>query len=751
MSGKKHILKGLSVAIVLAMVLATFATNVSAIFGTAVITPIESNIAVKFWATVSADSGSATAAFAIDDDPDTAWIADDRSAGHWLMLDLGGKYDNLRKTEVIFADSNAAYQYRIDASTDGSSWDVIVDRTGNTAVSRGFVDLFTRTGTRYVLLTITGATAGATMGIQELRVFNYLREDIVNGADMSNMDQFRTRNYFLNPNPQLINMGPGPHVLDVVQDRGMKFIRLRIWNQPRNENNGNPSTAPSSAAPYIGPDRSAMVATWIKDRDLQLGIDFHYADSWADPGKQPKPRAWAELEFDDLVIAMHDFTYEYIKRLVDQGTTPDKVAVGNEIINGFLWGSETTEMGLSIINPAYVRNNPGIYLSQPGGGLLWRYWGSEDPVEQQKYEEAWDRFSTLVAAGIKAVREASPETVVEIHVINDKGRLPKTMEFWSQLLTRINAKGADPDSLALSYYPEWHGTYFDIEEAFYTMASTYPQYKFDIAETAYPATGGNTPLPNADQPRTIQGQANMLKRTIQAANDIIDNKGTGVLVWEPQSFQPMFRSVPGMTNYFEPYASIDVYNKALTKNVVEHNIYLTTFEKTAPALSDTVQMLAMSDGSIEPVPVIWGSIDPSLYEHPGNFTVTGVTEYGDVTAWITVIYQFSGFLPPIDNLPALNPASAVSAIPVRFSIDGDHGLNFIVEGYPVSQRIACDTGIPLGATEPTVAAEEGLVYDPESDQYKYEWKTARGWINTCRQLIVKFDDGMEYRAYFIFR
>jgi arabinogalactan endo-1,4-beta-galactosidase len=749
MQHKMLLARGLSAMVVLALVLSLFVSTASAIYGEVEITPIESNIALKFWVASTADSGSALASLAHDDSLDTAWIADDRVPGHWFILDLGGQYDNLRKSEVVFSDRNAVYSYLIEASTDGSNWDVVTDRTDNSILAEGYVDLFTRAGTRYLRLTITGSTPGATIGIKEWRVFNFLRENIVNGADMSYVDQYRTRNYYLNPNPQMIDMGPGPNVLDVVKDRGMEFIRLRIWNQPRSENSGNPSTQPSSATPYIGPDRSALVATWIHERDLQLGIDFHYADSWADPGKQPKPRAWAELEFDDLVAAMHDFTYDYITRLVAQGTVPDKVAVGNEIINGFLWGSETLEMGLSTINPAYVRNNQAIYLSQPGGGLLWRYWGSTDPVEQQKYEEAWDRFSTLVAAGISAVREASPETIVEIHVINDKGRLAKTMEFWNQLLPRVNAKGANPDNLALSYYPEWHGTYFDLEEAFYTMASTFPQYKLDIAETAYPATGGSTPLPNADQPRTIQGQANMLKRTIQAANDIIDNRGTGVLVWEPQSFQPMFRSVQGMPNFYEPYASIDVYNKAFAKNVLEHNVYITTFEKTAPALPETVQMLTMSSGSIQPVPVVWDFVNPSQYDIPGHFTVNGVTDYGNVSATVTVIYDFGGFLPPVETLPAVNRSQSGSALPLKFGITGDHGLNFIVEGYPASQQVACDSGVILGDAEPTVAAES-LTYDPVDDQYKYVWKAFKAWSGTCRQFILKLDDGTEYRASFMF-
>jgi len=93
---------------------------------------------------------------------------------------------------------------------------------------------------------------------------------------------------------------------------------------------------------------------------MGLGIDFHYADSWADPGKQPKPRAWAELEFDALVEALRTFTGDYLRRLVDQGLTPDKVAIGNEIINGFMWGSES-EYAIPLdpdspVNPQYFRD-----------------------------------------------------------------------------------------------------------------------------------------------------------------------------------------------------------------------------------------------------------------------------------------------------------------------------------------------------------------------------------------------------------
>jgi arabinogalactan endo-1,4-beta-galactosidase len=630
--------------IILGWVLSMEATSVDASYGEAGMSPIESNVAAKFWVTSSAGSAGNPSTFAHDEDLDTVWLPQKTGANPWLVLDLGGTYDNLHKSEVVFADPKSAYLYTVETSSNGSTWELLVDRSENNTAAEGFVDLFTRPGIRYLRLTLMGASPGAAMGIREWKVYNYLRQNIVNGADMSYMDQYRLRKYYLNPNPQMKDMGPGPHVLDVVKDRGMKMIRLRIWNEPRSENTG----ALSSPA-YISPARQAAVAAWIKERDLLLAIDFHYADSWADPGKQPKPQAWASLGFDDLARAVHDFTYSYIKLLVDQGTAPDQVAVGNEIINGFLWGSEAEEM--EVTNPPYVVNNKALYWSQPGGGLLWKYWSSSEPAEQEKYEAAWERFAALVAAGITAVREASPGTAVEIHVVSDQAKLEKTMEFWHQLLNRLKEMHAEPDILALSYYPEWHGTYQDLEAALYAMASTYPEYQIQIAETAYPASGGDIPMRNADQPRSVQGQANMLMRTIQAANDIINNAGTGVLVWEPQSYQPMFRAVPGMVNFYEPFASLDVYQKAFAHEILGQPVYLTVFEKEAPALPGAVQVLHMSNGEQTAIPVNWHPVDSAQYRYPGRFTVAGETEYGEVAALVRVISKPSHVFRRSLNLP----------------------------------------------------------------------------------------------------
>ncbi|MEU5154081.1 glycosyl hydrolase 53 family protein [Glycomyces sp. NPDC021274] len=615
------------------------AAPAAALYGEADIDPIESNLAAKPWVEATASSGADTAGLAVDQDPETAWAATESGSQQWLQLDLGGAYDNLRKVHVAFPDPGAVYQYVVEASPDGESWDRIADRSATATPGSGGVDLFTQPGTRFVRVAVTGASPGAAVGISELMVFNYLRDDVVLGADLSWMDDPSGRQYWVHP--QAEDRGAGPHLLDVMQDRGLEYTRLRVFNEPRNESTGN-----LNAVPYQGPERTLTSAQWVEERGLGLGIDFHYADSWADPGKQPKPRAWAELEFPELTEAVYDYTHDYVSQLVAQGTVPDKVAVGNEIANGFMWGSEavgapSTEAVHAGANPAYFRNQAAVYQSQPGGGILWQYRFSEDPAERQKYLDSWDRFTTLLAAGIAAVRDASPESEVELHsVVGRISGMGKAGEFWEQLTTRLNAKGQDFDVLGLSYYPEHHGTLEQMEANLHTLATTYPQYRLEIAETSYPATGGGT-QPNSTFPRTVQGQADAIQHVFQMVNDVVDNQGAGALLWEPASWQSMFRSVPGMANTSEPNASIDVYNRSRATHVVEDTVYTAVTTGGTPVLPATVQVLTTADGTEEAVPVAWDDLPAGATGTAGQVRVTGTTEYGEVTAVVDVVDEFA--------------------------------------------------------------------------------------------------------------
>jgi hypothetical protein len=136
-----------------------------------------------------------------------------------------------------------------------------------------------------------------------------------------------------------------------------------------------------------------------------------------------------------------------------------------------------------------------------------------------------------------------------------------------------------------------------------------------------------------------------------------------------------------------------------------------------------------------------------------NVTATdasGNTAIGSFT--VTVLYNFTGFFQPVDNLPAVNGAGAGQAIPVKFSLSGNKGLNIFATGFPASQQIDCIGGAPVESVEETVTAGSStLSYDPASDRYVYVWKTERWWKGTCRQLMVKLNDGSVHSALFQFK
>jgi hypothetical protein len=118
---------------------------------------------------------------------------------------------------------------------------------------------------------------------------------------------------------------------------------------------------------------------------------------------------------------------------------------------------------------------------------------------------------------------------------------------------------------------------------------------------------------------------------------------------------------------------------------------------------------------------------------------------------VELSYAFKGFFSPVDNPDVLNNIKAGSAIPVKFSLGGDEGLDVLATGSPSSQSIDCDSSDPVDAIEETVTAgSSSLSYDATTDQYTYVWKTDKAWANTCRQLAVTLNDGSTHLANFKF-
>ena len=127
-------------------------------------------------------------------------------------------------------------------------------------------------------------------------------------------------------------------------------------------------------------------------------------------------------------------------------------------------------------------------------------------------------------------------------------------------------------------------------------------------------------------------------------------------------------------------------------------------------------------------------------------------DFNDLVTTISASYRFDGFFAPVDNEPAINSANAGRAIPVKFSLNGDAGLDILAAGSPSSRQIACDSGTPIGPIEETVSAGgSALQYDPTTDTYTYVWKTDKAWVGTCRQLTVNLNDGSAHTASFKFK
>jgi len=123
----------------------------------------------------------------------------------------------------------------------------------------------------------------------------------------------------------------------------------------------------------------------------------------------------------------------------------------------------------------------------------------------------------------------------------------------------------------------------------------------------------------------------------------------------------------------------------------------------------------------------------------------------EVTCDYSVIYDFAGFLRPVDMGDVVNTVKAGSAVPMKFSLGGDQGLDIIAAGYPKLVFTTCATGAETDAIETTVTAGgSSLTYDPVAGQYVYVWKTDKSWAGKCGTFAMQLDDGTTHTAKFKF-
>lgn len=216
---------------------------------------------------------------------------------------------------------------------------------------------------------------------------------------------------------------------------------------------------------------------------------------------------------------------------------------------------------------------------------------------------------------------------------------------------------------------------------------------------------------------------------------------------------------------------VEIFNRALSASEIQSIFNAGNAGKcknrVPVAVCQDVTVMGDSNGTAN-VSIDNGSFDPdrdsiTIAQSPlgpyaiGQTTVTlTVEDNTDATSScqgvVTVFYNFRGFFQPVDNQPIFNLANAGSAIPVKFSLDGNQGLEIFPSGYPASQQIACSDGALVSTVEETITSgNSSISYDATTDQYTYVWKTNKSWKGTCRQLILKLNDNSIHVATFQFR
>lgn len=319
-----------------------------------------------------------------------------------------------------------------------------------------------------LMFSITGTSCSNDDAVTPEQEKKYDMTGFAKGADVSWLTELESNGtlfYDANGKPQ--------ECMALLRDLGMNSIRLRVWVNP----DGG----------WCGKDDVVAKAWRAHKLGMRLMIDFHYSDTWADPGKQYVPAAWKDYTFEQMKQAVADHTRDVLTALKERNIDVEWVQVGNETSDGMLWNDADGADALAVTGRA---------------------------------SKNMANFAAYVNAGYNAVKAVYPDAKVIVHL--DKGN-KLSQYIW--MFDGLKQHGAKWDVIGMSLYPDW------ITDKTWQQVSDDCLANMQTLSTKY---GCNVILSEIGMVWNSENAAPFLKKMVDGCKAL--SICEGVFYWEPETY-----------------------------------------------------------------------------------------------------------------------------------------------------------------------------------------------------------------------
>lgn len=328
------------------------------------------------------------------------------------------------------------------------------------------------------------------------------------GADIGWITEYESKSYhFYNAK------GEQREGTTLMKELGLDAIRIRVWVDPSAHGN------------WCNTADVLVKAKRAKALGMDVMIDFHYSDWWADPAQQNKPASWVGKSLTELKKALKDHTVSVLQALKAEGIVPRWVQVGNEIRPGMLWDEDATLSGASWnIRECDLKDAPA------------------DASTRVKYPMNWANLAAFVTTGYDAVKSVLPDAIVIVHLDNgwDSG-------LFNWFFDELKKNGGRWDMIGMSLYPYWtqqsNAAYTAdavITDCIKNINALSTKYNCDVmlVETGMVCADANGQLASA----TVLAEGKrQLARIIRECRDNTGGRCKGVFYWEPACRPSQYR------------------------------------------------------------------------------------------------------------------------------------------------------------------------------------------------------------------